>query len=173
MNELTGGSEYRTGAVSASPEQIQHFIEFLWGGVGRFLGDSSDTIAKIISEDPDLRRTDLPILRTFLPMPSEYSDRMDFYRNRDEFAQDADEFDDSDREGRLALEGELGYRVSQFKLIDKRIDKKLRKLSKEKKRLEANPIIDPLLRYERIEIISSQQELLYDEYNMKYKEITK
>jgi len=173
VNEVTGGSEQRTGELSINPERVQHLYEFFLGGVGRFLDDSSDTIAKMVSEEPDLKSTDLPILRTFLPLPSEYSDRMDFYRNRDKFAQANAEYKDADREQKRALEEELGYTISQFSVIDKRIDKRLRKLSKEKRQLEANPVIDPMLRFERIERISVQQELLYDEYNMKYKELTK
>ena len=86
LNSVLGdGSEQVTGTISVSPERIQHIYEFLLGGVGRFFDDSADTVAKLISEEPDLRSTDLPILRTFMPLPSEYSDRMDFYTNRDTF----------------------------------------------------------------------------------------
>jgi len=173
LNQVTGGNEDVTGGVSASPDRAQHVIEFLFGGVGRFFDDSADTIAKLISEEPDLRSTDLPILRTFMPLPSEYSDRIDFYENRDAFRQHEKSFESqTTREGRRGVIDERGYNIPQFAVFDQKIEKALRRLRSEKKKLENNDVIDPLKRYEAIERIAEQEERLYDEYNKRWRAST-
>lgn len=170
LNQVTDGNEYVTGGVSVSPERVQHFVEFLFGGVGRFFDDSADTVAKLISEEPDLRSTDLPILRTFMPLPSEYSDRIDFYQNRDSFRQHEKSFkSQTTREGRREVIDDRGYNIPQFAVFDQKIEKFLRKLRDQKNRLENNELIDPLKRYEEIERIAQQEERLYDEYNKRWR----
>ena len=66
MNDLTGGSEYRSGWGTLAEGRC--IYQFLMGGVGAFLDDSSDTVAKMISGEPDLLPKDIPIVRTFAPM---------------------------------------------------------------------------------------------------------
>ena len=162
-----------TGGLSVSPERVQHLVEFLLGGVGRFFDDSADTVAKLISEEPDLRSTDLPILRTFMPLPSEYSDRIDFYENRDSFRQHEKSFkSQTTREGRRDVIDNRGYNIPEFAVFDKRIEKALRRLRDDKNKLERNELIDPLKRYEAIERIAEQEERLYDEYNKRWRAAT-
>jgi len=173
LNQVTDGSEDVTGGLSVSPERVQHVVEFLLGGVGRFFDDSADTIAKLISEEPNLRSTDLPILRTFMPLPSEYSDRIDFYENRDAFRQHEQSFkSQTTREGRREVIDDRGYNIPQFAAFDQKIEKALRQLRSEKKNLENNDLIDPLKRYEAIERIAEQEERLYDEYNKRWRAST-
>ena len=173
LNQVTDGNDDVTGVVSVSPERVQHIIEFLLGGVGRFFDDSADTIAKMISEEPDLRSTDLPILRTFMPLPSEYSDRIDFYDNRDSFRQHKKSFESqTTREGRRDVIDDRGYNIPEFAVFDKRIEKALRRLRDDKNKLERNDLIDPLKRYEAIERIAEQEERLYDEYNKRWRAAT-
>ena len=170
VNQATDGNDDVTGYASFSPERIQHLLEFAFGGVGRFFDDSADTVAKLISEEPDLRSTDLPILRTFMPLPSEYSDRIDFYQNRDSFRQHEKSFkSQTTREGRREVIDDRGYNIPQFAAFDQKIEKFLRKLRDQKNRLENNELIDPLKRYEAIERIAQQEELLYDEYNKRWR----
>jgi hypothetical protein len=173
LNQVTDGNEDVTGGLSVSPERVQHVVEFLLGGVGRFFDDSADTVAKLISEEPDLRSTDLPILRTFMPLPSEYSDRIDFYNNRDSFRQHEKSFESqTTREGRRNVIDDRGYNIPQFAVFDQKVEKALRRLRSEKKKLENNDLIDPLKRYEAIERIAEQEERLYDEYNKRWRAST-
>ncbi len=162
--------KYRSG-VDVNPEQVQHVYEFLLGGVGRFFDDTSDTIAKMVSEDKELRTTDLPILRTFLPLPSEYSDRVEFYRNRDSFRQYRDQHRDATPADRAAIEAELGTKVFEFNLQDKAANKTLRELSEEKKSLENNTLMDPVVRIEAIRRNAEMQEAVFDKYNRNWEKV--
>lgn len=173
VNSVTGGTSNVPGAVSMNPEQIQHLIEFLLGGVGRFFDDSADTIGKLISEDPDLRSTDLPILRTFLPLPSEYSDRMDYYANRTKVRQYAEDYKAAEsRQDQLAVNKRAGFNVSEFRLFDRRIEKDLRKIFDRKKQLESTNV-DPVMRIEELQKLSEAEERLFDTFNKRFREATK
>jgi len=37
LNSITGGSAGRPGAIDVSPESIEHMVEFVTGGLGRFI----------------------------------------------------------------------------------------------------------------------------------------
>jgi len=168
MNDLTGGSEYRSGWGDFSPERAMHIYEFLMGGVGRFLDDSSDTIMKLKSEEPDLLPKDVPILRTFMPMASEYSDRISFYESRAEFLQYRREFKESNRADQIALQRRFGPKLYQFELTHKAVEKKLRELRKQKKALYDDKVIDSMIRWKRLQAIAEAEEKLLDEYNKRF-----
>ena len=173
VNSITGGTSNVPGAVSMNPEQIQHFMEFLLGGVGRFFDDSADTVGKLISEDPDLRSTDLPILRTFLPLPSEYSDRMDYYQYRTKVRQHGEDYKAAkSREEREKVNDRAGYNVAEFLMFDKGIEKDLRKIFDRKKSLESSDV-DPVIRINEMQKLSEREELLFDRFNKRYREATR
>ena len=167
---IEGGNEDETGTISANPEKLEYFMQFLLGGVGRFFDDSSDSVAKLISEEPDLKSNDLPILRTFLPLPSEFSDRIEFYDNRDSFRQTEKRFNSLDRKEQIQLNKDRGYDIGRFASFDGRIEKELRNLRDRKYRLERDEVMDPLRRFERIQEIAEREEFLYDMYNKRYRE---
>ena len=170
---IEGGNEDETGTISANPEKLEYFMQFLLGGVGRFFDDSSDSVAKLISEEPDLKSNDLPILRTFLPLPSEFSDRIEFYDNRDSFRQTEKRFNSLDRKEQIQLNKDRGYDIGRFARFDGRIEKELRSLRDRKYRLERDELMDPLKRFERIQEIAEREEFLYDVYNKRYREEVK
>ena len=171
LNDATGGSPYRSGFFDANPERVMHFYEFMMGGVGRFLDDSSDTVMKMISEEPDLLPKDIPIVRTFMPMASEFSDRVDFYSNRSSYEQYRTEYKESNVAERRALQQRFGARLYQFDVVHKNIEKQLRALSKQKKALYDDKVIDSMVRWKRLQAIAEQEERLFDEYNRRFNDV--
>lgn len=171
LNDISGGSEYRSGAIDLNPERIMHFYEFLMGGVGRFLDDSSDTVMKMATEEPDLLPKDVPILRTFMPMASEYSDRVTFYSNRGDYQQYRVEYKESTPQERRNLQQRFGPRLYQFEVTHKAIEKQLRDLRKEKKALYDDKVIDSMVRWKRLQAIAEKEERLYDEYNKRFESV--
>jgi hypothetical protein len=69
--------------VSLNPDKIKYTYEYFLGGVGRFVSQSSDVAARMMS-DEEFRKQDLPVVGTFFESPSEYKDRFEFYANIDE-----------------------------------------------------------------------------------------
>jgi hypothetical protein len=83
LNDATGGDKYRDGFVSLNPDKIKYTYEYFLGGVGRFVSQSSDVAARMMS-DEDFRKQDLPVVGTFFESPSEYKDRFEYYANWEE-----------------------------------------------------------------------------------------
>ena len=168
VNNATGGSEYRSGAIDMSPERIQHIGDFFLGGVGRFFSDLTDTVAKLESEEDDLRSTDVPILRTFAPIAAEYSDRVDFYENRSNYRQYQTEYKEASPQEKAALRQRFGADLYQFDVRHKAIEKRLRALSTRKRQLNENESIDLYRRIELLQQIAEEEERMYDEYNKRW-----
>jgi hypothetical protein len=170
--EVTGGSEYVSGSLEINPDRVQHGLDFLLGGVGRFFNDLGDTAMKAMNDRPgDLKSDDLPILRSFFPRASEYKDRVTYYDSRDEWEQYWEEITNVPPEERRALVARRGQEFYGFEKFHKLAEKELRKLSKEKNKLEENDLMDPIIRYQRLDEIAEKQELIYDKYNKRWKEI--
>ena len=170
--QVSGGSDYRDGKIEINPDRVQHVLDFLFGGMGRFVNDAADTAHKYFNDRPDdLKPDDIPILRTFVPRPSAYKDRVTFYDARDEWGQYWDEYNDASPAEKAALREQFGAELYQFRMFHQQSDKALRKLSKQKKFLEETDQGDQLKRYKMLDEIAEKQELIYDNYNKRWNEI--
>ena len=73
LNKITGGSDVESGVIDISPETIDHFIDTVSGGTGRFIANiyaSGFDFAKGDMPEPN----NMPFVRQLLGAPSEYSD---------------------------------------------------------------------------------------------------
>jgi len=73
LNSVSGGTEVVSGDIDFSPEFIDHFIDFLSGGVGRF-GINSFNILKDVVNDEDIQPNNIPFSRIFYRVPRESRD---------------------------------------------------------------------------------------------------
>jgi len=170
--EATGGSEYVSGTFEVNPDRVQHGLDFMLGGVGRFFNDLGDTAVKAMNDRPgDLKSDDLPILRSFLPRASEYKDRITYYDSRDEWLQYREEINNVPPEEKRALVERYGKEFYAFDTFHKTAEKNLRKLGKAKNQLEENDLMDPIIRYQRLDAIAEQQDKIFDAYNKRWNEI--
>jgi len=70
LNEATGGSPVRPGAIDISPETIEHWTEFVGGGAGRTLMKTFNTGARLATGQ-DLPLKEIPFLRRIIGEPDE------------------------------------------------------------------------------------------------------
>lgn len=71
LNKVTGGSEIEAGFIDISPENIDEIINFIGGGVGKFLSNSLATgISLSKGEFPKLKN--IPFIRKVIQEPSEF-----------------------------------------------------------------------------------------------------
>lgn len=70
LNEATGGSPVRPGAIDISPNILQHWTEFVGGGVGRTLSKTLNTATRLATGE-DLPIKEVPFLRRVFGEPSE------------------------------------------------------------------------------------------------------
>jgi hypothetical protein len=172
MNDATGGSLYRSGAVDVSPDGMQYLQEYLLGGLGRFVNRSADLAAKYNSpEDEEITASDVPIVRYFFGEPSDYADKMDYYEYIGTATQIFKENEETTGEDRLELQREFGP-VIRLEPLYKETQKQLRKLRQQKKQIEKTQK-DPVKAYDQVQRIEEQMQKLYDKFNKRYREATR
>jgi|13_taG_2_1085334.scaffolds.fasta_scaffold00442_8 hypothetical protein len=79
LNKVSGGTEVVSGKVDISPEIIDHYIDFLGGGLGRFVTNSADIPYKIATGE-DISTNNIPFARIFYRTPSSGRDLQVIYR---------------------------------------------------------------------------------------------
>lgn len=73
INSVTGGSKKEAGAIDISPAIIDHYVNFLTGGTGRFLKNVlSAGMGVAEGELPEIKNT--PFLRTLIGTPTDSQD---------------------------------------------------------------------------------------------------
>lgn len=83
MNEMSGGTPYKPGAVDVSPGTIDYTLNFLGGGVGRFVANSVATPWKLY-EGEEVPVEKAPIVRRFKGAVQPEADSALYYEKRQE-----------------------------------------------------------------------------------------
>ena len=177
INSLTGGSEQVSGAIDMSPDRLQHIFDFSLGGLGRFGTDVADTIQKTaIPKGEELKGTDIPVWSRFYYNPSEYKDQFEYYENRRELRQEMDGWEAANRQRRESLtENRSRQYYTQLNANRKATDKKLKQNRKEIRAIES--AIDTATGdyvgrlQERKKRIETANQLLYDRFNKRYRQL--
>ncbi|HET6495352.1 MAG TPA: LPD38 domain-containing protein, partial [Thermoleophilia bacterium] len=83
LNSVTGGDDVIPGVVDVSPEYIEHFADFLFGGVGKFTRRTEVAIEKaLVGEEIDVSR-DIPFARRVYWTPDQRFQRNQYRDNQD------------------------------------------------------------------------------------------
>jgi len=173
MNDASGGSLYRTGDVDVSPDAMKYAVEYLSGGVGRFVSRSMDVSYKLGNDVPadDVPLGEYPIARYFNGEPSHYNDQMEYYEN----IGDAQQIFLENKEisgPEKVLFAKQNAPVIKLETQYKSVQKQLRALRKQKKLIEKNQT-NPVRAYELITQIEEKMQLLFDQFNKNYRAATK
>lgn len=78
LNRVTGGNEVEAGFIDISPEIIDHYVDFIGGGVGNLLNATVDTSITLAEGDlPDV--DEMPFVRKFVDKPFEQKEKFEMY----------------------------------------------------------------------------------------------
>lgn len=78
LNGVSGGNEVEAGVLDFSPENVDHIIDFLGGGVGKFIANTIETGTKLaMGEVPEIENT--PFIRKFVGDVYDDVERQLFY----------------------------------------------------------------------------------------------
>lgn len=80
LNKWTGGNDLEPGAVDVSPETLEHYYDFVSGGVGRLLSRGSKVGEWIATGEP-MARKDMPFVRVVSGEPDPNHVQRRFYEN--------------------------------------------------------------------------------------------
>lgn len=87
LNRVTGGNEVKAGFIDISPEIVDHYVDFIAGGVGSLFNATFDAGATLVKGDlPDL--VEMPFVRKFIDKPFEQAEKFEMYDLLDESSTD-------------------------------------------------------------------------------------
>ena len=131
LNELTGGSEFRSGFRDINPDAIDFVSETVLGGTGRFVSRSTSVLANLLTGNADkIEVNKIPIVSTFYGQPVKYTDLQDYFDKRIEVNQYMEEVK-ADK-----ITGAEKSRIKEMYGTSKAVDKALRGLREAEKKAE-------------------------------------
>lgn len=170
LNDLTGGSEYRTGSVDINPDVMQHLVNYYGGGAWGFVEKSSSFAARVATGE-EVERYRIPFAGRFASSTSPYRDQGLFYERRDELGQIANEADAL--KGRERIEFRRDH-IEQIRLFNraKNIEKQLQEYRKQRDRIQENETLSDEAKKNRLEMIERQMKRRVDDFNRRYNELS-
>nr|WP_288102207.1 LPD38 domain-containing protein [Halomonas sp.] len=166
INELTGGSEYRSGGIDVSPDVLQHVVNYYGGGAWSFTEKVADSIKRTATgETIDAHR--IPFVGRFKSEVNEYGDIQTFYERRTEVGQLHEEFINLPREEARSFYDEHGGKIALFDMA-KDLEKTLTELRKVRDAIEADERLTPEERDEQLDEIEDAMDSEVDFFNLLY-----
>lgn len=167
LNELTGGSDYRSGGIDVSPEVLQHVVNFYGGGAWGFAEKTGDFVRRLTTGE-DVERYRVPFAGRFASSISEYGDIQNFYERRDEVGQYAKEFED------LPLDEVEDYYVKYGPMIEmfdlaKDVEENLSALREVRDIIEADESLTAVERQEKLKELEEVMDAEVDYFNLEYR----
>jgi chaperonin cofactor prefoldin len=118
---VTGGSKFKEGAISVSPETVELIIEQFTGGAGKIAKDLFNLPFSIADGDIALRN--IPVARRFVGNMQKGIDRGVYMDNREEMKVFVTELKNATREERQELIRDPLYKlVGSFQDTEKRLE---------------------------------------------------
>ncbi len=93
LNELTGGSKYKSGLLDVSPDAIDYVLEYLSGGAGRSVIQALEFADKVATNKPIPTRR-IPFVRRVAGEVHEFQNTQKFYERYDEIQKVKAEYKD-------------------------------------------------------------------------------
>jgi predicted GNAT family N-acyltransferase len=166
INELTGGSEYRSGGIDVSPDVLQHVVNYYGGGAWSFTEKVADSIKRTATgETIDAHR--IPFVGRFKSEVNEYGDIQTFYERRTEVGQLHEEFINLPREEARGFYDEHGGKIALFDMATD-LEKTLTELRKVRDAIEADERLTPEERDEQLDEIENAMDGEVDFFNLLY-----
>jgi hypothetical protein len=166
LNDLTGGTKYESGAFDLSPETIDHFYDFVSGGMGRFIADSPNMVVAPLTGDVKARR--VPFLRKVYQDKSEYVDRQAYVENADHVAAQHALYKDllETGPGEAMRYLKAHPKVSLSRKV-KAVESNLRKLRAQRNRVESSGLTEEQKKTQ-LKALDQQMNRLYKDFNKTY-----
>jgi len=168
LNEATGGSEFRSGAVDLSPDVMQFLIGYYGGGAYNFFTSRAPNAAVKWAQGVELEDREIPFYRKLHGKVLPYDDQSKFYDRRDEINQLVDERDNLRGRERVEFVKEYRDKLRLHGVIDS-VEKRLKTLREQRDRVESMNL-SAAETDKRLQHIEKQMKRVIDQFNKRYNE---
>ena len=182
LNEMTGGSKYKSGVIDVSPDVIQHLFDTVFGGAGKTFGRSKDAVIATIKSQlvegkmPELDKTQIPFLRRIMGDPDQFSAQTDYFRRKELVTNAVAEYDEFSGSVQRQRKGDFKAKNKPLMGMESRVkytDKRLKQLRDRRNKLDAKipaTTTEALEIADKIEAIDEDMQSVYKKFNKKYDE---
>ncbi|HIF9430188.1 LPD5 domain-containing protein [Photobacterium damselae subsp. damselae] len=165
LNQVTGGSEFRSGGIDVSPDILQYMVGYLGGAALRFADVKVPGLIDRL-EGEEVEPSQVAFLSRLSGRVMPYEDQQKFYQRRDELMQIADEANSLSGAKRQAFMGQYKQQLKLMSLL-KSTDKQLKNLRKKRDIIYALNI-PPKDKELRIKNVEREMKSIIDKFNFKY-----
>lgn len=163
LNELTGGSEYRSGKVDISPEALEHFVTSYTGSLGKFIYHTLGYVGNVAQgKDTDISK--VPFARSFFQGENQYFDQKTFSDNANEYKPFLEEVKHLEGEDSKKFEAEFGPQIKLAQMAQS-IQKQVESLNKQAKGIRGDKALSESGRQSELDTIDAEKKKLFREFN--------
>lgn len=168
LNTVSGGSQYRSGALDINPDKIKYWIDYVSGGMGRFASKTTDAVVKSLN-GIDIPPQQIPFLGKISGQVMPYADQEKMYDRIDELRQYDAELKSLRGPGRTEFLNEHRGRLSMNGIIHLS-QKQLKNLRKQRDEIYSNPNLTAKQQAEMLKTVELNMKKVVNRFNLEYKQ---
>ncbi|ENU7737162.1 LPD38 domain-containing protein [Salmonella enterica] len=168
LNSVSGGSQYRSGALDINPDKMKYWIDYVSGGMGRFAGKTIDAAAKSYN-GIDIPPQQIPFLGKISGKVMPYADQQAMYEHIDELRQYDAELKTLRGADRTAFLNKYRGQISMNGIIHQS-QIQLKNLRKQRDEIYSDPTLTARQQADRVLMVEQSMKKVVDRFNREYRE---
>ncbi|HFW4798339.1 TPA: LPD38 domain-containing protein [Salmonella enterica subsp. diarizonae serovar 60-67:z35:-] len=168
LNSVSGGSQYRSGAVDINPDMMKYWIDYVSGGMGRFVSKTVDSAAKTYN-GIDVPSQQIPFLGKISGQVMPYADQQKMYDHIDELRQYNAELKSLSGADRTAFRNKYSGQLSMNGIIHQS-QLQLKNLRKQRDEVYSDPSLTTGQQAAKVKLIEQNMKKVVDRFNREYRE---
>lgn len=168
LNSVSGGSQYRSGALDINPDKMKYWIDYVSGGMGRFAGKTIDAGAKSYN-GIDIPPQQIPFLGKISGKVMPYADQQKMYDHIDELRQYDAELKTLRGADRTAFLNKYRGQISMNGIIHQS-QIQLKNLRKQRDEIYSDPTLTARQQADRVLMVEQNMKKVVDRFNREYRE---
>lgn len=168
LNSVSGGSQYRSGALDINPDKMKYWIDYVSGGMGRFAGKTIDAAAKSYN-GIDIPPQQIPFLGKISGKVMPYADQQAMYEHIDELRQYDAELKTLRGADRTAFLNKYRGQISMNGIIHQS-QIQLKNLRKQRDEIYSDPTLTARQQANRVLLVEQNMKKVVDRFNREYRE---
>ncbi|HAF2409459.1 TPA: hypothetical protein G9E90_004886 [Salmonella enterica] len=168
LNSVSGGSQYRSGALDINPDKMKYWIDYVSGGMGRFAGKTIDAAAKSYN-GIDIPPQQIPFLGKISGKVMPYADQQAMYDHIDELRQYNAELKSLSGADRAAFRSKYSGQLS-MNGITHQSEIQLKNMRKQRDEVYSDPTLTARQQADRVLMIEQNMKKVVDRFNREYRE---